>query len=224
MPGAWWDPIPGWSLLTATVVDGGWPRRERRLLHAPALTRALGSCLCSWDHKNSWDKFLACSASLCLGWRKSCRRVGQKVHESWRGAAQSPGGALGCGMSSACSYLWSSMKSRAFKLCVVLSSAGWLLAFPLPCAIWRPCKGPCHLQLASDLHPGRTFWLMATTEQYHTCSRLPQARKSTGVEVGKSYWSALLQPPTQLGSSSRSAELGTSPRKEMLGTEKRPPP
>lgn len=95
VPGAWWDPSPGWSLLTATVVDGGWPWRERRLLHAPALTRALGSCLCSWDHKNSWDKFLARSASLCLGWRKSCRRVGQKVQESWRGAARSQEGCSG---------------------------------------------------------------------------------------------------------------------------------
>ena len=92
--GAQWDPSPGWSLLTATVVDGGWSRQERRLRHAPALMRALGSCLCSWDHKNSWDKFLACSASLCLGWRKCCRRAGQKVLESWRGAAQ-PGGGSG---------------------------------------------------------------------------------------------------------------------------------
>lgn len=173
-----WDPSPGWSLLTATVVDGGWPRWERRLPHAPALTRALGSCLCSWDHKNSWDKFLARSARLCLGWRKSCRRVGQKARESWRGAARPRGGARGRGMSSACPCRWSSMKSRACKCCLVLSSMGWLLAFPLPRPTWRPCRGSCHLQLACDPHPGRIFWLMVTTGQYPVWSHLPQAGES----------------------------------------------
>lgn len=196
--GAWWDPSPGCSLLTATVVDGGWPWQERRPPHAPALTGALGSCLCSWDHKNSWDKFLACSASLCLRWRKCCQCAGQKVlGELARGCFASGGGTRGRGMSSACSHRWSSMKSRAFKDRLVLGSTGWLLAFPLPCPSGdhaRAGLGSCHLQLASDPHPGRTFWLMAATEQYHARSRLPQAREITVVEVGKSCWRALLQP------------------------------
>lgn len=89
-----WNPSPGWSHLMATVVDGGWPWQERQPSHAPILMRALGSCLCLCDHKNSWDKFLAHSASLCSGWCKRCRRVGQKVLESWRGTAQ-PGAGWG---------------------------------------------------------------------------------------------------------------------------------
>lgn len=159
------------------------PSRElSALVYVPGIIKILGT--------NSWLAQAACvwdGAKAAGVWARRCRRAGEGL--------LGPGGdALGCGMSSACSCLWSSMKSRAFKLCLVLSSAGWLLAFPLPCPIWRPCKGSCHLQLASDPHHGRTFWLMATTEQYHVWSRLPQARESAGVEVGKSYWSALLQP------------------------------
>lgn len=51
---------------------------ERQLRSAPAARRALGSCLCSWGHKNSWDEFLAGSACLSSGrcWGSLCAAWG----------------------------------------------------------------------------------------------------------------------------------------------------
>lgn len=145
----------------ATVVDGGWPWQERRLLHAPALTRALSSCLCSWDHKNSWDKFLAHSASLCLGWCEYC----------------SAGG-----VSGARHILFLLLVLHEVHLSIVwcwaLQDGFLLFLFHVPSGDHpRAGLGSCHLQLASDLHPSRTLWSMAITKQCHACSCMPHTRE-----------------------------------------------
>lgn len=85
-------------------------------------------------------------------------------------------------MSSSCFCCWSSMKPRAFEHHLVLSSMGLIFAISLPCPIGSPCKGSCHLQLASDLHPGRILWLMATTEEHQEWSCPPQPGEMAAVE------------------------------------------
>lgn len=60
---------------------------ERQLLSTPAARRALGSCLCSWGHKNSWDEFLAGSARLSSG---RCRGSLRAARAAWLGDAGCP--------------------------------------------------------------------------------------------------------------------------------------
>lgn len=160
-----WSPSPGWSHLMATVVDGGWPRQERQPSHAPILMRTLISCLCFWDIKilgtNSWLAQPACiwdGVNAAGVWARRCWRAGEGL--------LSQGQAGGCGMSSACSHHWSSMKPRVFKHCLVLRGGFLFPLFHVPSGKRASTGlGSYHLHLASDLHPGRTFCLMATTER-----------------------------------------------------------